>query len=494
MNRKYRFLIFLALLTGLSGWQGIGAETRIKGKITGKIRGKVEYTSSEGGICFQGFCDEIHPDSSGNFLIKIHPHGAFFVQFRIPGMEGKTMIAEPGKSYEITLDLNSKAGNLRISGSEGRSQEILNSFPNPVHIQLGARPFFKDTAAQVILSKIEAARRTELQALDKLLKEKAISKNHYRLAVADRQVYYLALQGTVAFMKYCQSGGKINAVYTREIETMWNNAFRYIRLSDPLLIRSPWFYPLVENYLYLKEYTDKSFDPVKSREIAIEGQRHTQTIGLARKFLSGKVLEYYYAAYLYSQCIEIQYEAELIPLFDKFKREFPQSKLTRFIDPLILPVVEFHKKAEAPFNVNTRILDGYTQFSTLKELLNVLKGKKIYVDVWATWCGPCKAEFEYRKNLKKLLEAWSMEILCISIDEEFRDKQWRDMIKYYDLEGNHVRAGNELVADLRRIFNRNGSISIPWYMLIDREGNIVKEHAKPPSQISELEKQINEFD
>ena len=67
------------------------------------------------------------------------------------------------------------------------------------------------------------------------------------------------------------------------------------------------------------------------------------------------------------------------------------------------------------------------------------------------------------------------------------------MIKFYNLEGYHIRANKQLEAELRKIFDNNGSISIPWYILIDNDGNILRRHAKQPSQINELEKEINEI-
>ena len=64
------------------------------------------------------------------------------------------------------------------------------------------------------------------------------------------------------------------------------------------------------------------------------------------------------------------------------------------------------------------------------------------------------------------------------------------MIKYYKLEGYHIRANEKFGSDLREIFNQNGRISIPWYLLVDENGEIVVEHAKRPSQLKELEKEI----
>jgi len=40
---------------------------------------------------------------------------------------------------------------------------------------------------------------------------------------------------------------------------------------------------------------------------------------------------------------------------------------------------------------------------------------------------------------------------------------WKNMIKFYNLEGSHIRANAQLIADLRKLFDNNGSIYILWY-------------------------------
>jgi thiol-disulfide isomerase/thioredoxin len=131
-------------------------------------------------------------------------------------------------------------------------------------------------------------------------------------------------------------------------------------------------------------------------------------------------------------------------------------------------------------------MDNYENINTLDEALKPLRGKKVYIDVWATWCGPCKREFEHQKDLKKILDEQDIQQLYISIDEDNRDRQWKNGIKFYRLSGTHIRANKELAMDLYKRYDRNAKtpyINIPWYMLIDENGNIINEHAKEPSKI-----------
>jgi hypothetical protein len=50
-----------------------------------------------------------------------------------------------------------------------------------------------------------------------------------------------------------------------------------------------------------------------------------------------------------------------------------------------------------------------------------------------------------------------------------------------------------LTADLRKLFDKNGAIAIPWYLLVNESGEIVKKHATNPSNPGKLKKEIEEM-
>ena len=65
-------------------------------------------------------------------------------------------------------------------------------------------------------------------------------------------------------------------------------------------------------------------------------------------------------------------------------------------------------------------------------------------------------------------------------------KKWPEIIKFYDLEGDHIRNNDQLYDNLIVEYQNNGSIAIPWYMIVNKEGKIVARHAKRPSDKEEL--------
>ena len=131
-----------------------------------------------------------------------------------------------------------------------------------------------------------------------------------------------------------------------------------------------------------------------------------------------------------------------------------------------------------------------------EEVIKPLLGKKIYVDIWATWCKPCLMEFAYNEALKRILSENDIQQLYISLDNDpdsDNDKKWKDCIKQYNLTGTHIRFQmGGLALDIQKLFLTNAEgkvdISLPQYILIDEKGNIINKHAKRPSQLVAGEK------
>jgi thiol-disulfide isomerase/thioredoxin len=133
-----------------------------------------------------------------------------------------------------------------------------------------------------------------------------------------------------------------------------------------------------------------------------------------------------------------------------------------------------------------------TQYVSFADLLKQFAGKILYIDIWATWCGPCIKEFQYNEMIQHLLDTSSISRLYISIDRPEWENKWKQSIRYNQLKGFHIRANNELIQDMWRVL---GGVkgAIPRYVLIDREGNTFLGSAARPSQTEKLQGQIEEL-
>jgi thiol-disulfide isomerase/thioredoxin len=115
------------------------------------------------------------------------------------------------------------------------------------------------------------------------------------------------------------------------------------------------------------------------------------------------------------------------------------------------------------------------------------KGKVVYVDVWATWCGPCISEFSYLKELKSQpLEDVVFVYLCAQSSEE----AFTTMVKKYELTGDNYF----LNATQYQAFDMEVEVSgFPTYLVITKEGKLVREGINRPSSGQALVNQLKSF-
>jgi thiol-disulfide isomerase/thioredoxin len=119
--------------------------------------------------------------------------------------------------------------------------------------------------------------------------------------------------------------------------------------------------------------------------------------------------------------------------------------------------------------------------------LKELRGKYIYIDVWATWCAPCKAEIPFLTKVEEDYHGKNIHFVSLSVDGIKDKNKWISYVKEHQLQGIQVMADKDFSSDFIKKFNIN---SIPRFILIDPKGNIVDADAKRPSD-PQLRKQLD---
>ncbi|MBU2951055.1 TlpA family protein disulfide reductase [Tamlana agarivorans] len=132
----------------------------------------------------------------------------------------------------------------------------------------------------------------------------------------------------------------------------------------------------------------------------------------------------------------------------------------------------------------------YENYKGGKTSLDDLKGKFVYIDVWATWCGPCKREIPFLKDLEKKYHDKNIEFVSLSIDKVSDREKWKKMIETENLQGVQVLADNDWKSKFVTDYQIQG---IPRFILIDDAGNIVDPNAPRPSdpKLVELFTELN---
>jgi len=165
----------------------------------------------------------------------------------------------------------------------------------------------------------------------------------------------------------------------------------------------------------------------------------------------------------------------------------PNSTVNKEIFDFINKNVTDEKVKEAAkkaYDVATKLTSGspspkfsnYENFNGGTTSLDDFKGKVTYIDIWATWCLPCRGEIPALKELEKKFHGKDVAFVSISIDQN--KDEWKEFVKSEDLKGVQLFAENAFESQFIQDY---GIRQIPTFIIIDKEGKIVNADAPRPS-------------
>ncbi|WP_157961194.1 TlpA family protein disulfide reductase [Lutibacter citreus] len=176
---------------------------------------------------------------------------------------------------------------------------------------------------------------------------------------------------------------------------------------------------------------------------------------------------------------------ELVAYYKMFNENVSNKRYRDVITTQYNDLVKLIPGQPSPEFVNYKNADGGTNS------LTDFRGKYVYIDVWATWCGPCKEEIPF---LKKVEDAYhgnkNIEFLSISVDVKNNLKKWQNFVKDNKLGGVQLIADKDFKSEFIQKYQIQG---IPKFILLDKEGNIVASDAPRPSDF-ELITLFNELE
>ena len=113
----------------------------------------------------------------------------------------------------------------------------------------------------------------------------------------------------------------------------------------------------------------------------------------------------------------------------------------------------------------------------LRKLIEPYKGKLILMDIWGTWCGPCKEALSHSQEEYDRLKDFDLVYLYLA--NRSSDETWQNVIKQYEVLGDNVVHYNLPEAQQNAIEKFVKIHGYPTFKLIDREGNLLDVNADP---------------
>lgn len=115
------------------------------------------------------------------------------------------------------------------------------------------------------------------------------------------------------------------------------------------------------------------------------------------------------------------------------------------------------------------VADNGSKLKTLAEVAALFKGKTVFVDMWGTWCGPCREEIDQKSEmLRNYFKGKDVVFLYISNRDIDRAEEWKKLIAYYNMEGTHILANMNLTKDIMAQLKVH---AFPSYFIIGKDGN-----------------------
>jgi thiol-disulfide isomerase/thioredoxin len=172
-----------------------------------------------------------------------------------------------------------------------------------------------------------------------------------------------------------------------------------------------------------------------------------------------------------------QMESTFQPIEDEALNEATSKIMHPFIKEYLTSLNEV-KKAEIAAKLEAiESKDGYVKNETpiaeadeiFDEIMKKYRGKLVYVDFWATWCGPCRSGMKRIKPLKEEMKGKDIAFVYIT-NHTSPENTYNLMIP--DIAGEHYRVSEDQWNYLSGKFNITG---IPHYVLVDQQGMVIQD-------------------
>jgi thiol-disulfide isomerase/thioredoxin len=119
---------------------------------------------------------------------------------------------------------------------------------------------------------------------------------------------------------------------------------------------------------------------------------------------------------------------------------------------------------------------------SFQEVMDQFKGKVVFIDFWASWCGPCRGEFKYSPEIHEKFKD-NKDIVFLYITFDRNEDAWKAAVEKFGLSGYHIYPGNDLKGEVYQKFEVTG---IPRYMIMGKDGRVINDNAPRPSAKDEL--------
>jgi thiol-disulfide isomerase/thioredoxin len=458
------------------------------------IRGHIKDSSHSKVTIFEpinGFCNRsiARPD----FVARVGSDGYFEKRIKVDfpvmitvtiGIRPVWVFVEPGDTVTVDVDASrllaaSPGGGIHIEGKNGAGNTFYNTFNYAPRAKFNVFGHLLDSMnfrQTLDLGPVDYALSEIIRPFDSLLSNGKITKTFYDVVVNDTRNVLLTQLIKFAFHE--------KGVTPEQALSFFDRLYTRYPLTGQAIRGGLYGMSPCDYYYFIKARKIYPDDRLPDSIFLVNGKR---------VFVNKNLVPYLYAP---SDLKESLWAFDLMTLNRLFAEAFGkrdvESFLTVFPDSKMRPYLAppYFNLAAGPASFSDSsgyIFAAAEKINSFDSLLTKFRGKRLFVDLWATWCVPCKMEFGSNAPTDSFCRRHDIARLYVAFEKGATRNNVRRDVYAYNLKGVHVIANDTLISDMtERIYPPNEGYVIPHYLLVNEKGEIVDKDAPRPSSANEL--------
>jgi len=394
-------------------------------------------------------------DSLGRFMLRfpiINTSEVWLDEHRADVMS----VAEPGETYFFLYDY--KTGQKLWMGSNVRLQNELQAYPSDGHhdridFSQGGKVDAMDFKAQTDNTRAQSEAK-----LQKTIAEHPTLSQRYIDYVEGE--YQIIQAESMMQAKYFMPGFKLPQEYVDYVgKEFWKKASKPYTLYDDF----PYF---MNNYLEYFLPDQGNDDILQAMLDSVECEYPLRDIFFAHMF------------YEMIDGVRQPLDSLVLDHVEKHLVKMPQAlAVLKNLNDKYVAIQKRSLSDTANLKSADEVADMSDGEKILRKITEPYRGKLILLDIWGTWCGPCKEALSHSQEEYERLKDFDLVYLYLANRSD--DESWKNVIKEYNLVGDNVVHYNLPESQQSAIENFLQVHSFPTYKLIDRDGTVLDVNADP---------------
>lgn len=461
MNRLILFFVTIVF-----AGSALFAQETLKVSVSGKI------DSANASTVTIYYYPNLLADQPVSHRAKVEEDGSFTMEFPLSqpvaanlshGRERTAMFIFPGDDISLTLDPQKFDESIKYKGKTPGVEasnilaEYYLKFEDDQHMES-----YINLVKEGLGVEFEANSRRELDE-----KNEFFSRKNKDGKLPEEFINYMSAKILYGWannrMNYPSYHAYYNKIEESEVEVSKNfyDFLGEVRVKNANAVNNPEYIRFVQSYLDYKMKQNTNGEELSPEEAFI------QKFQMASSELEGEALSLIQASMLKDVLSYGNPLAAEGPYF-----EFMRTNQNEAYNEILTPIYELAMKL-APGQPAPEF--SLQDISGADVSLRDFRGQVVYLDFWASWCGPCRREMPAGRELKKRFKGEPVVFLYVSIDDS--EEAWRKAVEEEKLEGVLLYSEG-FRSEVTQMY---GVKAIPNYFLINKDGTIANPSPSRPS-------------